>query len=81
MRHTGKQTNTTTTEDVNFVCFVMRLLAPVTLTGHQGPHTKNKQILYNMETVKTALYVCTLQEMFDTQYNIFMSVLHLVKTM
>ena len=38
MRHTGKHTDTTTTEDAIFACFVIRLLAPVTLTGHQGPH-------------------------------------------
>ena len=38
MRHTGKHTNTTKTEDATFVCFVIRLLAPVKLTGHQGPH-------------------------------------------
>jgi len=43
--------------------------------------SQNRQILVNMETIKAALYVCTLHEMFDTQYNIFMSVLHLVKTM
>ena len=54
---------------------------PLNKQGTKDLMSRNRQIPVNMETVKTALYVCTLHEMFDTQYNIFMSVLHLVKTM
>jgi hypothetical protein len=54
---------------------------PLNKQGTKDLMSRNRQIPLNMETVKTALYVCTLHETFDTQYNIFMSVLHLVKTM